>query len=83
MEGPIGYPRHDDGVGMIASTIANGNRDSKKRNKPYQPDEFKVRYQRKEPEAQSPAHMKSVAKSLTIAMGGKVVDKHGNVISKN
>ena len=58
---------------MIASTIANANRDSKKRSKPYQPDDFKVRYRRKEPEAQSPEHMKSIAKSLTLAMGGKVI----------
>ena len=38
--GPLGPEREDRRAALIAMMIANGNRDSKKRRKPYEIDDF-------------------------------------------
>jgi len=40
LEGPLGPERWDWRFAMIASTVANTNRDPKKRRQEYRPDEF-------------------------------------------
>jgi hypothetical protein len=40
IEGPAGEERADWRAGLIASTIANANRDPKKRKEPFEPTEF-------------------------------------------
>ena len=37
---PFGPERNDVGAGIVASTIANVNRDPKKRKKPFSPSDF-------------------------------------------
>lgn len=43
---PFGEERDDLRSGIIASTIANVNRDSKRRSRPYQPSDFMPDYEK-------------------------------------
>lgn len=40
LAGPLGPERDDWRLAMVASVIANGQRDTKRRPRPYRPDEF-------------------------------------------
>jgi len=44
---PFGEDRADLRAGIIASTIANVHRDSKKRRKPYTPQDFMPKFEQK------------------------------------
>ena len=50
---PWGTEVEDWRAGLIASTIANVNRDPKKRRKPYEPEDFMPRRDRRPAEEQS------------------------------
>lgn len=45
IEGPTGEERADWRAGMVASTIANVNRDSKRQKRPYKPEDFMPKYE--------------------------------------
>jgi len=49
---PFGYKRGDFQAGIVASTIAEVNRDRKKRHNPYQPSEFIPEFGTTAPKAQ-------------------------------
>jgi len=51
---PWGAEVEDWRTGLIASTIANVNRDPKKRRKPYEPEDFMPQFDRPEDPGQSP-----------------------------
>ncbi len=50
---PWGTEVEDWRAGLIAATIANANRDPKKRRKPYEPQDFMPRYEKPQVEEQS------------------------------
>lgn len=59
--------RLDFRAALIAAMIANANRDPKKRRKPYQPQDFMPRYERK---AQTWEQQLRVVRALNAAFGG-------------
>ena len=67
--GPVGQAHDDILAGVVASTVANVNRDPKKRQKAYQPSDF-VRWDVPEPD--TPQQMWSKIAALTAALGGTV-----------
>jgi len=71
---PWGEGRDDLRAGIIASTLANANRDSRKRPRPYAPHEFMPYYERapEEPEALFERFSRDLA---AAAPGNKVVKK--------
>ena len=50
---PWGTEVEDWRAGLIAATIANANRDSKKRRRPYEPQDFMPKYEKPHAEEQS------------------------------
>ncbi len=50
---PWGTEVEDWRAGLIAATIANANRDSKKRRRPYEPQDFMPKYEKPQAEEQS------------------------------
>lgn len=67
---PRGEERADLRAGIIASTIANANRDPKK-TKPFKPGDFMPKFDNAT-EAQSEEEMRIAAQTLVIAFGGKM-----------
>lgn len=66
--GPWGAVRGDLQAGIIASTVANANRDSKKRPKPFRPDEFMPF---REPPPAKPVDSAALSRRLLSAFGLK------------
>ncbi|MGE5589199.1 MAG: hypothetical protein ACM3ZA_01010 [Bacillota bacterium] len=60
--------RADFRAGIIAATIANANRDPKKRKRPYRPQDFLPRYGRS---VQTPEQQLRVIELLNAALGGE------------
>lgn len=69
---PFGPERSDVNAGIVASTVANANRDSKKRRKPFGPADFMPVFE-KEKEATSWQDLLTQVEILNAAFGG--VDK--------
>lgn len=71
LEGPTGDARADWRAGMVASTIANANRDPKKRPQPFRPEEFVPTFgpDGERPE-QTVAQQAALAHALQRALGG-------------
>jgi len=65
--------RRDWRSGLIASVIANANRNPKKRSKPYQPSDFLPQRRRKAPKRMTVEQSISFVAALNAAFGG--VDK--------
>lgn len=74
---PFGSERGDIQAGIVASTVANVNRDSKKRRKPYRPDDFMPKFDEAWQRQQEPAwqRMLRTVETLNRAMGGKDLRK--------
>lgn len=68
---PWGEERGDVRAGIIASTIANVNRDPKQRRQPYSPKDFMPVYDRPPQEAQSTEQMLRIAEMMNEAFGGR------------
>jgi len=71
---PFGWERADLHAGIVASTIANVNRDKKRRAKPYSPKDFIISFDEQyiEPEVMSPEETLVMVVKLQRAMGGEV-----------
>jgi hypothetical protein len=65
--------RNDWRTGVIASTIANANRNPKKRSKPYEPSDFMPARKKKKAKPLSVAQSVQFAAMLNAAFGG--IDK--------
>lgn len=70
---PWGEERADLRAGIIASTVANGSRDAKKRPRPFRATEFMPQFDR--PEADGNALL-AVVEQLNAALGGE--DRRNN-----
>jgi flagellar basal body rod protein FlgC len=71
--------RADARAALIASILANVNRDRKKRKKPFTLEDFMLTGKKKEPKKkQSIEEMIEMTKILNAAFGGKVVKKDGS-----
>jgi len=68
---PWGEERGDVRAGIIASTIANVNRNPKQRRKPYSPKDFMPVYDKPPKRQQSTEEMLRMAEMITAAMGGQ------------
>lgn len=69
LEGPIGPIRDDIRAGIIASIIANVNRDTKKKVKPFSPLDFVPDWEDKgEPQVQTPEQQQGIFRMLAAAM---------------
>ena len=63
--------RRDYRAGMIASTIANANRDPKKRRKPYEARDFMPARVRPRPKPMTPQATVDFVAKLNAALGGR------------
>lgn len=77
--GPPGEERADWRAGMVASVIANGNRDPKRQKKAYQARDFMLRWGHDEaqtstetPPPQSVEQQIGLARKLARALGGEI-----------
>ena len=68
---PWGERRADLRAGVVASTIANVNRDPKKRPSAYVPDDFVVYREPQEPRELSRTQNRDLSKRLLVAFGLK------------
>lgn len=70
---PFGVERGDVQAGIVASTIANVNRDRKKRAKPYTPNDFMPKFDEAWQRSREPSWMRMLrtVEMLNSAMGGK------------
>ncbi len=70
---PFGEVRGDIREGIVASTVANANRDAKKRG-PYFAKDFMPSFDRQE--EQTPEEQLEVAAQMVVAMGGRDLRFH-------
>lgn len=71
---PFGVEREDLRAAIVASTIANANRDPKKKRQPYEPADFMPQFEEKK--ALSPEDLKAKVEVLNALFGGR--DLRGN-----
>jgi hypothetical protein len=62
-------------AGIVASTIANANRDPKKRKKPFSPVDFMPNFDQPQKEKKSPAQLLQIVEMLNAGFGGKDLRK--------
>lgn len=67
---PFGDERADLRMGILASVIANVNRDPKRRAQPYEPKDFLPRFEEEEPE-ENQAKMLQKVEMLNVLFGGR------------
>lgn len=67
---PFGTEPEDYRTGIIASTIANVNRDAKRQPKPYRPQDFMPVWTRKAKKEQSEEEMRQVIMMWNRVLGG-------------
>lgn len=74
---PFGEEREDLRAGIVASTIANANRDPKKRKKPFAPEDFIPDFAGAWRRARQPQWMRllSLVETLNAGFGGKDLRK--------
>lgn len=81
LEGPPGEARADWRAGLIASTIANVNRDQKKRREPFGPGDFMPRWGDTPSEDERPVQTAeqqiAMARRLARALGGTITVGEG------
>jgi len=70
---PWGEERADLRSGIVASVIANVNRDPKKRRKPYSPEDFMPKPRQKE--RRTGTQMLKIVEMLNVAFGGRDLRK--------
>ena len=70
---PFGETRADLRAGIVAATVANANRDAKKRKRPFGPEDFMPKFEPKAP--QSTEEQLQIVEMLNAALGG--VDLRG------
>lgn len=73
---PFGEERDDLRAGIIASVIANSNRNPKKRPRPFTPGDFMPKLDRRPKKTQSWEEQLKIVEQLNAAFGGK--DLRGN-----
>lgn len=66
---PFGEERGDLRSGIVASTIANANRDTRKQRKPFKPEDFMPKFETAEPK--TAPQILSIVEELNAAFGGK------------
>lgn len=71
---PFGEERADLRAGIIASTIANANRDPKRRRKPYKPEDFMPKFAKDRPR-QTWQEQLAIVSAMNAALGGKDLRK--------
>lgn len=71
---PWGQERADLRAGIIASTVANANRDAKKRRQPFKPQDFMPAFDR---EPQTADQQLAMARMITEALGGEILTAEG------
>lgn len=70
---PFGEERADLRAGIVASTIANAQRDPKQRRQPYKPEDFMPDFENRESEDKSPQEIYAMMRTwATLAK-----EKHG------
>lgn len=67
--------REDYRSALICSVIANVNRDSKRRPKPFMPQDFMLTKTGRTARTQTTDEMLAMAKAWNAALGGSVVEK--------
>lgn len=79
IEGPAGEDRADWRAGLVASTIANANRDPKKRREPFTPKDFMPEWgdssgsgPQNDKHQQSVEQQAGIARMLARALGGEI-----------
>lgn len=79
IEGPAGEERADWRAGLVASTIANANRDPKRRKEPFEPTDFMPKWgeagdkgQGSGIRGQTVEQQAGMAKMLQRALGGQI-----------
>lgn len=79
---PFGEERADLRAGIITATMANINRDPKKRRKPYSPQDFMPEFgaKRTETPLERGERLLGIAEMITAAFGGKDLRKDGNAV---
>ena len=70
IEGPPGEGRADWRAGMVAATIANVNRDPKKRRKPFEPADFLPQWSASDAGASWRDQLRA-AEAINRALGGR------------
>lgn len=75
LRGPTGDQRADLRAGVVASVVANANRDPKRRRRPFAPRDFMPRFGEDEPEAKAPQaqpwrQQLAMVELLNAALGG-------------
>lgn len=68
---PWGEERADLRAGIVASTVANVNRNAKQRSKPYSPKDFMPVYDKPPKKAQTMEEMLRVVEVMNAAFGGQ------------
>jgi hypothetical protein len=69
---PFGEERADLRAGIVASTVANANRDPKKKRKAYKPEDFMPKFKRTTDRQRTPWQSQlKIVEMLNAAMGGR------------
>lgn len=71
---PFGHERHDLGHAIVASTIANVNRDSKQKADPFEPSDFLPVFEEQDPVEQTEI-LRNKLKGAFSALGGTQADR--------
>lgn len=68
---PWGTEVDDYRSGVVASTIANVNRDPKQRRQPFVPEDFVPKREQPKKEEQSPDDIRRIVEMWHVALGGR------------
>ncbi len=68
---PWGTEVDDYRSGVVASTIANVNRDPKQRRQPFAPEDFVPKREQPKKEEQSPDDIRRIVEMWHVALGGR------------
>jgi hypothetical protein len=69
---PFGEERADLRAGIVASTVANVQRDRKKKPQPFKPEDFMPKFNK--PRKQTPAELREFARMMATAGYGRFTD---------
>jgi flagellar basal body rod protein FlgC len=69
---PFGNVRSDLQAGVVASTVANVNRDKKKKKAPYEPHDFVLRFERQAKQQRTPEELLVKVQGLARLFGHKL-----------
>lgn len=68
---PWGTEVEDLRAGIVASVVANANRDPKKQRKPFKPQDFMPQWERHNTDEQTPEEQRKVIEMWNALLGGK------------